>query len=556
MKKYLLPIVLFIAGAGMFAFTKFTSGSIQDLDVKIVSTPVVMPAAYKVYGNEDALSGRFFLFKMLITNNGSRPVKNVKASYSIPKFIDETELQKLSQINPGQSVVITCYPSFNDDVVTKTTSAKEKVKIKLESSGGDTEKEFAFEMKSRSDFLYSCIPPDEIRTNADMEDNNPLLACWVTPNDPIVKYYTQQVQEKVLKGEQASVSRKPEEAVRFLMGIYQATYLSGMVYSGTAGVPEKVGDIQSLNQTLRLPREVITGNTGLCIELSLLYASVMMAEGIEPVIYLVPGHAYPGFVLDGQYYALEATAIGGAGLGGRQDAEAAFKAGMKNLEEFMKAAQAGDDRYSIINIRELVAQKVMPMELKDDQFLRQKVDQIAQSFTNGGVPQNVTVQPVANNMAGGNGGGGNENGGGNNEGGNTATGGMASYTGGVSFNYPSSWQKIRSPYAGLPQLIYQISSPDNMAALQVYQVQGAGSGDEALQVIQQQLYAMGQEVQFENNGSRGGFQIYNGMTYSQNGNLPWTGYFKQTGNGVAGLVIADMSGGRNASLKTVLGSLR
>ena len=124
MKKYILPLVLVMAGAAMLCYKTFTAGSMQDLDIKIESTPVIMPAVYKVYANSEAFSGRFYLFKMLITNNGSHPVLNLKTSYSIPKYIETTELQKMSRLNPGQSVVVACYPSFNDDIVSKTTSSK------------------------------------------------------------------------------------------------------------------------------------------------------------------------------------------------------------------------------------------------------------------------------------------------------------------------------------------------------------------------------------------------------------------------------------------------
>ena len=44
---------------------------------------------------------------------------------------------------------------------------------------------------------FFTLDPDEIRSYSDVFDNNDLLACYVTPEDPIIKYYTQQLQEKV-----------------------------------------------------------------------------------------------------------------------------------------------------------------------------------------------------------------------------------------------------------------------------------------------------------------------------------------------------------------------
>lgn len=553
MKKNLLPVILILVGAALVAYPYLFTGNVNDLDLKIETTPVIMPACYKVYANSEAMSGRFYLFKMMMTNKGKSPVNNVKVNYEIPRYIEKTELAKIPVIYPGQSVVLACYPVFNDDIVNKTTSSKEKTKIFIETASGETDKEFAFEMKGRNEFVYSCIPNDEIRSYSDMYDNDPLTACYVTPEDPIIKYYTQQIQEKILKGESASVNKKTEEAIRFLLGVYQATYLSHMVYSGTSGVPEKIDDLSTLVQNIRLPREVVTGNTGLCIELSVLYASVMMSAGLDPVIYLIPGHAYPGFKLNGQYFAIEATGIGGEGMGGRIDAEAAFKKGMKQLDEFMQYLQMGDERFSMLDIRELVQAQIKPMELKDDAFLRQKIDKIAESWSAGrALPGNINYAQQQVPNQGGNTGGGNDFD-------NSGASGMRRYNGPVSFNYPAGWTHYNRPYPQeLPQLVSQFVSPDQLATLQVFQIQGTGNPNQAMQMIQQQLYMGGQQLQFQPSGNNGAFQIFNGTTYSQYGSLQWVAYMKPSGGGVAGLVLGYSQGGNvyNNLFAQVIASLR
>ncbi|MBK7390576.1 MAG: hypothetical protein IPI23_16335 [Bacteroidetes bacterium] len=45
---------------------------------------------------------------------------------------------------------------------------------------------------------------------------------------------------------------------------------------------------------------------------------------------------------------------------------------MKQLEgEFIQAAQMGDERYSLINIRDMIAQQIRPMELRMISFARE-----------------------------------------------------------------------------------------------------------------------------------------------------------------------------------------
>ena len=55
-----------------------------ELETKIQPAPVIMPAVYKVYANEDALEGKYSLFKMSLKNTSSHAAENVEVSYEIP----------------------------------------------------------------------------------------------------------------------------------------------------------------------------------------------------------------------------------------------------------------------------------------------------------------------------------------------------------------------------------------------------------------------------------------------------------------------------------------
>lgn len=391
---YALPALLLLAGALVLwmGFTKQTAVSKMvgdgELDIQIFPLQAMMPAAYKVYANPMALDGRFYFSKVVIDNKGSGELQDVKVDYAVPGYIDWTTAEEVKYILPGGASVVTIYPQFPQRVVEKTTQSSERMQIRITYTNAGNpekyEKTYPFQMLSRNDYLYTNIPMNEIRGTTDLEDNNDLAPVFITPQDPIVKYYTQQVQEKVLGGATAGVSQEPLEVMRFMMGVYEATRRTGMVYSGTSGVQQEIGDIVSTQQKIRLPREVITGNTGLCIEMAFLYASVFASEGLDPVIFFVPGHAYPGVRVNGQYLAIEATAVGGAGLGYIATADQALQAGMKQLNEFMQQAQQGVPGYSIIDVRQLTSNGVHPMELTDDAFMRVKVDQLGQRMAMGG----------------------------------------------------------------------------------------------------------------------------------------------------------------------------
>lgn len=515
MKKSALPLGIVLIGLALFCLSFINSKSnSKNLDVEIDKTAFIMPAAHRVYANPDALNGKYYLFKAKITNNGDTTLEDVTVRYRIPDYIDWTELTVSGEMFPGQTLVIPCYPKFKDDITEKTTESIEKAEIEISWDGAEEddtiEEEFSFKLTNRNEYVYTNIKKEEISTWSDVYNNDALLACFVTPNDPVVKYYTQNLQEKLLKGEAASISKDPKDAVRFLAGIYEATLKSHMVYSGTKGIPQSTDDVESMVQQIRLPREVITGNTGLCIELSCLYASTLSAAGIDPIIFLVPGHAYPGFRMNGQYYAIEATGINGEGLGGIMSAEDAFKKGQKQLQEFIQRSQSGDPRYTLVDIHAVNQQGATAMNLKDNDFMRKKVDDIVASWSGGQSVQPNRKQPnrkqpknsinVPNNRIRTN--------------------------NALSFAIPSGWQTMMRPVQGIPVLTAQVVAPDQMTTVSVFDIPVSNT-QQALATINQYFYNFGMEMQYQSNGNG-----ISGQTYSSNGTFNWIGKTIKTRNGI------------------------
>ncbi|WP_047544615.1 hypothetical protein [Psychroserpens sp. Hel_I_66] len=512
MNSKIIPLAITIIGALCFGSSFFLTGSSNgDLEVEIDKTAFIMPAAHRVYANEDALNGKYYLFKAKITNNSDATLEDVTVKYRIPDYIDWTELTVSGEMFPGQTIVIPCYPKFKDDITEKTTESIEKAEIEITWDGADEddiiEEEFSFKLTNRNEYVYTGIKKEEISTWADMFDNDDLLACFVTPNDPVVKYYTQNLQEKFMKGEQASVSRKPEDGVKFLAGIYEATRQSHMVYSGTKGIPQSTDDVASMIQQVRLPREVITGNTGLCIELSVLYASVLSAAGIDPMIYLIPGHAYPGFKMNGQYYAIEATGIGGEGLGGVSSVEKAFEQGQKQLQEFIQRQNAGDSRYVAVDVHALNQNGATAMDLKDNDFLRQKVDDVVGSWSGG--------KPITNTPKKG----------GRNTEINIPNPPIVTKNA-LSFPVPSGWSTLMRPVPQIPILTAQVVAPDQMTTVSIYDIP-VTNAQQAMSTLNQYFLGYGLEMQYQINGNS-----ITGQTYSMDGTFNWIGKTVRVNNGI------------------------
>lgn len=542
-----VSLLMIAVGMGLVAYEYTgTSSSPENISVQIIPTPYIMPAVYKVYENPEALDGKYHLFRMILTNKTSKPIRNVDVSYAIPNYIQRTSLKEIPLLLPGQKVVVACYPRFDPGIVSKKSRSRENTEIFIRTSGKERKEGFAFDMRGVNEYYYTGIPSDEQASYSDRVDNMTLLPCYITPNDPVVKYYTSRIQQSVLKGETAAVTGDPKEMVRFLAGIYEATLRTKMVYSSTGGIPEEKGDVSSTVQYLRLPREVITGNTGLCIELSLLYASVLSSAGLEPFIFLIPGHAYPGILANGQFYAIEATGIGGEGLGGSMSGDQALQKGMEELKQFFTAVNNGDERYKIININGLIKKGALAMELKDDDFMKKKIDELFSGMTNASAPS--VEKPGPGNSG--------------NTGGSTRSSGRSwrTYQGSLQFNYPAGWRLSSYPMPGYDYFTAALQSPDGDAFVHIYEFPGFGNLNQALRNVQQIASRFGQTIQYQISGSQGVFQVVNGATLVPGGEtLQWTGFFRRNGNGISGVILGATASGLEDSrplLNEIVSSLK
>src|SRR6201995_4897867 len=140
----------------------------------------------------------------------------------------------------------------------------------------------------------------------------------VTPNDPVVKEYAAAITKR-LGGTLAGATQDPEQVVELMKGTYDYMRETGMRYASSEGVPVSIGDIKTLVQTVRLPRDVITSNNGLCIELAILWASILDQLGCQAYILMRPGHAFTIVQAGEKIYPVECTAITPKAVGSNTD---------------------------------------------------------------------------------------------------------------------------------------------------------------------------------------------------------------------------------------------
>jgi hypothetical protein len=126
--------------------------------------------------------------------------------------------------------------------------------------------------------------------------NAQVVARWVTPHDPAVLALVSSARRYIARGRLggynvhpgAKMATQVEQQAR---AVFEAMRRSGISYVSSIFT---FGDFTTTAQRIRLPRETLSLRTANCIDVSVAFASAMENLGLQPVVVIVPGHAFAG----------------------------------------------------------------------------------------------------------------------------------------------------------------------------------------------------------------------------------------------------------------------
>jgi hypothetical protein len=150
--------------------------------------------------------------------------------------------------------------------------------------------------------IYSSTVPVRMRAVEDMYWGKgfkyaQFIASWVTPHDSRVEKMLSEAKELMpgrrLPGYEEWKDAEGQERETRLQAhaiytVLQQEKLSYVKSSLTFGADT------SVSERIRTPRESISASSANCIDAAVLFASTFENLGMDPVIVLVPGHAYAG----------------------------------------------------------------------------------------------------------------------------------------------------------------------------------------------------------------------------------------------------------------------
>jgi SpoU rRNA methylase family enzyme len=119
------------------------------------------------------------------------------------------------------------------------------------------------------------------------------LAAFVQPNHPSIRELLNEAvnQLKSLdKSPSLSGYQQPDHVDDMVDAVYRAVKARNITYSNPPASWSGVG-----GQKIRTPQEVLSEGVGTCLDTAVFFASALEQSGIDPVIAIVPGHAFVGY---------------------------------------------------------------------------------------------------------------------------------------------------------------------------------------------------------------------------------------------------------------------
>ena len=363
-KIYLLTVVItfiifssFVSDFGILAYslpnlnTNNTDSINSQLAENIVVTVNVEKELFPVIakflseGNEHhSISG---LVKWDIQNNNSKAVhlsiiseiNNWSSPVITPLDLNPNENKELFQTPFGVELL------NNQTLVPATTLLEVKI-------GDKTIFEETRNVKIRpaDDMIWSLHSP---------WDTESLIAAWVTPNDDVVEQVLSIAKERLynrsLSGYRSSDLMKEIRAIFNSVRKSKVSYVDSHMSFGEVGFTQRV----------RLPRESILQKSANCIDGAVLFASLFENIGLEPLIVLIPGHAFVGVRLASnsrETLFIETTTVGRNMMESILTLTKTFDAAVnKALEEYNNAMQQYPNDVRIIDIKNAREMGINPL---------------------------------------------------------------------------------------------------------------------------------------------------------------------------------------------------
>ncbi len=356
---------------GLEATARVVSGAykVYTLARDFVARRVPLPNGGEVVVGSDISTP--WVARLVLRNEGPGIARDLRVRFLLEGYVaDWSGAERWPEVLPGQTVVAVYYPVIQPTIARLRDDTRANVAAAwtwTEGQGAETRerKDDAWTRSTllgANNFAFSDLGAAEsFGTFAEGLNNGPLLAAWVSRNDGVINQFAGMA-NKNAGG--VAASTKDEFALKAMRACYELMIFNEITYQSPPDTLRDRGQSFDVSrvQTVKFPRDVIKNRSGTCIDLAILYASMLNAVGLKPILVLIDGHCFPAASLpeSGRIVGLESTGVGGGLRGGFMPWAKALEVG---TAEFERALESG--RYLLVPVHEMWEAEILTPELEE-----------------------------------------------------------------------------------------------------------------------------------------------------------------------------------------------
>jgi hypothetical protein len=251
------------------------SGAGGSVDLPSVDLQPAFPVFFKYYDDHP-------IGTLRVKSNLKVPVSDIRIQVYIKEYMDSPKVADVpGTLAPGESKSVDLYALFTDKLLSITEGTKVATEITVS---------YSVDGKSYQDRRIETL--SLWGRNAMTWDDNRKAAAYVTSKDPGVLNFARGVSSYIRSKESRAICDNLVTAMAF----HEALDLYGLNYSPNPKTPyEEVSKQKDAVDFLQFPKETFQYKAGDCSDLSILYASLFEAVGIDAAFITIPGHIFIAF---------------------------------------------------------------------------------------------------------------------------------------------------------------------------------------------------------------------------------------------------------------------
>ncbi len=253
-------------------------GTDEGIGVRQISVNELFPVLHKYYDQNPVGT-------ILIENQELAEISNVRVSFFIKQYMDAPKASgEAFVMDAGEQREVTLYALLNGSVLDVTEATKVAAEILLEYKIGG--------------IWYSDTHTESVRIydrNAMTWDDDRKAAAFVTAKDPAILGVSKFISGIVRNNANPALNLNIQKA----MGVHEALGLYGINYEiDPQSAYDRLSQSPEQIDYLQFPRQTMEYKAGDCDDLSILYAAMLEAIGVETAFITIPGHIYMAFSTD------------------------------------------------------------------------------------------------------------------------------------------------------------------------------------------------------------------------------------------------------------------